>query len=163
MNCLGTKDLKLFESECPCVFVPLYIDLFVPFFLYLLPCFLAFFLSFFFFFFFFFFFIRSFLFFIFIFIFFSWWESLGTTWNGVMDAQYPFASRDDIWRVFQELRDVQTTQLEQSERIGQLERRRDEDARLRSVWGPLSPFPTSVGMTLPSSIGGMVQTGMWLA
>lgn len=62
-----------------------------------------------------------------------------------MDAQYPFASRDDIWRVFEELKDLQAAQFEQGERIARLERRRDEDARLRSVWGPLSPFPSSVG------------------
>jgi hypothetical protein len=69
-----------------------------------------------------------------------------------MDAQYPFASRDDIWRVFEELKELHATQFEQAERIARLERRRDEDARLKSVWGPLSPFP--------SSVGGAVPTGM---
>ncbi|KAL4867418.1 hypothetical protein BDV12DRAFT_120655 [Aspergillus spectabilis] len=67
-----------------------------------------------------------------------------------MDAQYPFASRDDIWRVFEELKELHATQYEQAERIGRLERRRDEDARLKSVWGPLSPFPSSVGCTVPT-------------
>ncbi|KAL4924457.1 uncharacterized protein BDV17DRAFT_300959 [Aspergillus undulatus] len=67
-----------------------------------------------------------------------------------MDAQYPFASRDDIWRVFEDLKDLHATQYEQAERIARLERRRDEDARLRSVWGPLSPFPSSVGGTVPT-------------
>ncbi|KAL4807272.1 hypothetical protein BDV18DRAFT_115201 [Aspergillus unguis] len=67
-----------------------------------------------------------------------------------MDAQYPFASRDDLWRVFDELKDIHATQFEQAERIARLERRRDEDARLKSVWGPLSPFPSSVGGTLPT-------------
>ncbi|GKZ73492.1 hypothetical protein AnigIFM50267_010422 [Aspergillus niger] len=67
-----------------------------------------------------------------------------------MDAQYPFASRDDIWRVFEELKELHATQFEQAERIARLERRRDEDAKLRSVWGPLSPFPSSVGGTIPS-------------
>ncbi|KAL1964989.1 hypothetical protein VTN77DRAFT_6189 [Rasamsonia byssochlamydoides] len=62
-----------------------------------------------------------------------------------MDAQYPFASREDIWRVIEEVKDLYATQLEHGERIARLERRRDEDARLRSVWGPLSPFPSSVG------------------
>ncbi|EAW06395.1 uncharacterized protein ACLA_080790 [Aspergillus clavatus NRRL 1] len=65
-----------------------------------------------------------------------------------MDAQYPFASRDDIWRVFEELKELHATQFEQAERIARLERRRDEDARLKSVWGPLSPFPTSVGSAI---------------
>ncbi|KAI9038616.1 uncharacterized protein KD926_010560 [Aspergillus affinis] len=67
-----------------------------------------------------------------------------------MDAQYPFASRDDIWRVFEELKELHATQFEQAERIARLERRKDEDARLRSVWGPLSPFPSSVGGTAPT-------------
>lgn len=74
-----------------------------------------------------------------------------------MDAQYPFASRDDIWRVFDELKDLHATQFEQGERISRLERRRDEDARLKSVWGPLSPFPTvgavAAGMFLPVGEG----------
>ncbi|KAF7117413.1 hypothetical protein CNMCM5793_006358 [Aspergillus hiratsukae] len=65
-----------------------------------------------------------------------------------MDAQYPFASRDDIWRVFEELKELHAAQFEQAERIARLERRRDEDARLRSVWGPVSPFPTSIGGTV---------------
>lgn len=67
-----------------------------------------------------------------------------------MDAQYPFASRDDIWRVFDELKELHATQFEQAERIARLERRRDEDARMKSVWGPLSPFPTSVAGTVPT-------------
>ncbi|KAJ6182645.1 hypothetical protein N7485_001287 [Penicillium canescens] len=45
-----------------------------------------------------------------------------------MDAQYPFASRDDIWRVFEELKDLQISHIAQGERLAQLERRRDEDA-----------------------------------
>ncbi|GAB1199923.1 hypothetical protein APSETT444_009282 [Aspergillus pseudonomiae] len=69
-----------------------------------------------------------------------------------MDAQYPFASRDDIWRVFEELKELHATQFEQAERIARLERRRDEDARLKSVWGPLSPFPTSVAGTIPTAV-----------
>ncbi|CAG8150210.1 unnamed protein product [Penicillium salamii] len=68
-----------------------------------------------------------------------------------MDAQYPFASRDDIWRVFDELKELHLTQFEQGERLAQLERRRDEDARLRSPWASASPFPTSVGAITPGS------------
>ncbi|KAL4913294.1 hypothetical protein BDW62DRAFT_192958 [Aspergillus aurantiobrunneus] len=67
-----------------------------------------------------------------------------------MDAQYPFASRDDIWRVFEELKELHATQFEQAERIARLERRRDEDVRLKSVWGPLSPFPSSIGGAVPT-------------
>ncbi|KAJ5143618.1 uncharacterized protein N7515_002405 [Penicillium bovifimosum] len=68
-----------------------------------------------------------------------------------MDAQYPFASRDDIWRVFDELKELHITLYEQSERISQLERRRDEDARLRNLWGPVSPFPTPAAPITPGS------------
>ncbi|OJD24099.1 hypothetical protein ACJ73_04544 [Blastomyces percursus] len=62
-----------------------------------------------------------------------------------MDAQYPFASREDIWRVQEEVKDLFATQLEHGERISRLERRRDDDARMKSVWGPLSLFPGSIG------------------
>jgi hypothetical protein len=69
-----------------------------------------------------------------------------------MDAQYPFASRDDIWRVFEELKEIHAAQFEQAERIARLERRRDEDAKLRSVWGPLSPFASSVPGAIPTGV-----------
>ena len=69
-----------------------------------------------------------------------------------MDAQYPFASRDDIWRVFDELKDLHAAQSEQADRLTRLERRKDEDARLRSVWGPLSPFPTPIGATVTAGM-----------
>ncbi|KAJ5824602.1 hypothetical protein N7447_006942 [Penicillium robsamsonii] len=68
-----------------------------------------------------------------------------------MDAQYPFASRDDIWRVFDELKELHIAQYEQGERLAQLERRRDDDARLRSPWCSVSPFPHSVGAMAPGS------------
>ncbi|EAS35446.3 uncharacterized protein CIMG_00800 [Coccidioides immitis RS] len=61
-----------------------------------------------------------------------------------MDAQYPFASREDIWRVHEEIKDLYATQLEHGERIAKLERRRDDDARMKSLWGPFSPFPSTV-------------------
>lgn len=67
-----------------------------------------------------------------------------------MDAQYPFASRDDIWRVLDELKDLHAAQFEQAERLARLERRKDEDSRLRSVWGPLTPFPTAIGGNVPA-------------
>ncbi|KAJ5737157.1 uncharacterized protein N7483_002282 [Penicillium malachiteum] len=79
-------------------------------------------------------------------------KSLLLRFNGAvaMDAQYPLASRDEIWRIFEELKGLQVSQFEQAERIAQLERRRDEDARLKNLWGPSSPFPTPVGGYIPS-------------
>ncbi|KAG0161518.1 hypothetical protein PDIDSM_9052 [Penicillium digitatum] len=68
-----------------------------------------------------------------------------------MDAHYPFASRDDIWRVFAELKELHIAQYEQGQRLAQLERRRDDDARLRSPWCPVSPLPHSVGAIAPGS------------
>lgn len=61
-----------------------------------------------------------------------------------MDAQYPFASREDIWRVHEEVRDLFNTQMEHGERLAKLERRRENDARIKSLWGPFSPFPCAV-------------------
>lgn len=69
-----------------------------------------------------------------------------------MDAQYPFASREDIWRVFEEVKDLYSTQLEHGERIARLERRREDDARLKSVWGPVSQFPN----TMTGPLTGMI-------
>lgn len=72
-----------------------------------------------------------------------------------MDAQYPFASREDIWRVFEEVKDLYSTQLEHGERIARLERRREDDARLKSVWGPISQFPS----TMSGPLTGMIFLG----
>ncbi|KAL9617443.1 MAG: hypothetical protein Q9160_007755 [Pyrenula sp. 1 TL-2023] len=63
-----------------------------------------------------------------------------------MDPQYQFATRDEFWRLQEELKDIHNTQIAQSERIMRLEKRREDDARLKSVWnGPLSPFPGPLG------------------
>ncbi|KAJ5103139.1 hypothetical protein N7532_003668 [Penicillium argentinense] len=64
-----------------------------------------------------------------------------------MDAQFPFASREDIWRLLDEIRELRMGQDDQGERLARLERRREEDARLRNVWGPtpLSPMPIPAG------------------
>lgn len=69
-----------------------------------------------------------------------------------MDAQYPFASREDIWRVFEEVKGLYSTQLEHSERITRLERRREDDMRLKSVWGPLSQFPGGLSGSLTGEL-----------
>jgi hypothetical protein len=60
-----------------------------------------------------------------------------------MDPQsVAFTPRDDnIWRFHSEIIKVQQTQAEHSERLLRLERRQEEDARMKSVWGTSSPFP----------------------
>ena len=45
-------------------------------------------------------------------------------------------------------------QAEHGERIARLERRQDDDARLKSVWGNTSPFPSVLS-------GGTPLTGMF--
>ncbi|MCJ1251815.1 hypothetical protein MMC30_009053 [Trapelia coarctata] len=64
-----------------------------------------------------------------------------------MDSQFAFASRDDLWRLQNEVKGVYTMQAEHLERISRLERRQEEDSRLKSVWGTSSPFPSILGGT----------------
>jgi hypothetical protein len=64
-----------------------------------------------------------------------------------MDSQY-FASKEDIWRVQEEMKDIYATQADHADRLMRLERRRDDDSRVKSVWGgPQSPFPGVMGGT----------------
>ena len=58
-----------------------------------------------------------------------------------MDGQFGLASREDFWRLQNEMKNVYATQAEHSDRLNRLERRYDDDARVKSVWGSSSPFP----------------------
>ncbi|SMQ49097.1 unnamed protein product [Zymoseptoria tritici ST99CH_1A5] len=51
------------------------------------------------------------------------------------------------WRQQSDIVRVQQVQAEHAERIARLERRQDEDARLKSVWGQSSPFPSVLSGT----------------
>lgn len=62
-----------------------------------------------------------------------------------MDSQLPYATKDDIWRLQETLGEISATQAHQTERIMRLERRRDDDTRVKSVWGPSSPFTSVLG------------------
>lgn len=42
---------------------------------------------------------------------------------------------------------MQQIQAEHSERIARLERKQDDDARMKSVWGTQSPFPSVLSGT----------------
>lgn len=55
---------------------------------------------------------------------------------------YINSSTSETWRLQTDVARVQQVQAEHSERIARLERRQDEDARVRSVWGNQSPFPS---------------------
>lgn len=59
-----------------------------------------------------------------------------------MDPQYAFATRDDIWRVREEMNSIYAVQREHAARLQTLERQKEEDSRLKNVWGggPLTPF-----------------------
>lgn len=66
-----------------------------------------------------------------------------------MDVPY-YSGPREFWQIVEDLKELHAVQFEQAERIARLERRRDEDARLKSVWGPLSPFPTPLGSSIPT-------------
>jgi hypothetical protein len=73
-----------------------------------------------------------------------------------MDPQsVAFQPRDDFWRIQDEMLRVQQSQAELSDRVSRLERQRDDDSRLKNVWGTSSPFP--------SVLGGTPQQGKTLA
>lgn len=62
-----------------------------------------------------------------------------------MESQFPVATRDELWRLQEDIRDLFAAQDQHSERIMRLEKRRDEDMRMKNVWGPVSPLPGSFG------------------
>ncbi|KAH7170356.1 hypothetical protein EDB81DRAFT_161940 [Dactylonectria macrodidyma] len=61
-----------------------------------------------------------------------------------MDPRFP-TSRDDLYNLQMELKQVQYTQSNHAERILRLEKRQADDAALKSVWN--SPFPGVLGGT----------------
>ena len=62
-----------------------------------------------------------------------------------MDPQtVSFIPRDDLWRFQSDMMRIQQTQADHAERLLRVERRQDEDARVRSVWGSTSPFPSGL-------------------
>jgi hypothetical protein len=57
-----------------------------------------------------------------------------------MDPQSAaFTPQTDYYRL--EMLKVQHTQADHAERLARLERRQEDDARMKSVWGTSSPFP----------------------
>ena len=58
-----------------------------------------------------------------------------------MDTQLSFSPRDELWRLQNDMKSVFVIQAEHSDRLLRLERRNDEDTRIKSVWGSSSPFP----------------------
>jgi hypothetical protein len=68
-----------------------------------------------------------------------------------MDLYSGQASKEDFWRLQNEMRNVYAIQAEHADRLMRLERRHDE-GHVRSVWGGQSPFP--------SILNGTPQQGM---
>ncbi|KAF1995476.1 UCH-domain-containing protein [Amniculicola lignicola CBS 123094] len=58
-----------------------------------------------------------------------------------------FQPRDDYWRLQSEMLRVQQSQSELDNRVSRLERRHEDDSRLKNVWGTSSPFPSVLGGT----------------
>nr|POE58969.1 d-lactate dehydrogenase [cytochrome], mitochondrial [Quercus suber] len=69
----------------------------------------------------------------------------------VMDPQSqaftPHSSNNETWRLQSEVVRLQQIQTEHSDRLARLERRQDDDARMKSVWGTTSPFPSVLSGT----------------
>lgn len=59
----------------------------------------------------------------------------------------PYSTNSDTWRVQENLTRLQQISSEHADRIARLERRQDEDARVKSVWGASSPFPSVLSGT----------------
>ena len=65
-----------------------------------------------------------------------------------MDPQSAaFTPRDDLWRWQTEMLRVQQVQADHAERLMRLERRQEDDTRMKSVWGTASPFPSGLSGT----------------
>ena len=64
-----------------------------------------------------------------------------------MDPHLSFATRDELWQLQNDMKSFHTTQADHSDRLLRLERRLDEDTRMKSVWGASSPFPSVLGGT----------------
>ena len=64
-----------------------------------------------------------------------------------MDPQYGLASKDDLWRLQNEMKNVYATQAEHADRLMRLEQRQDSDNRIKSPWDGQSPFPSTINGT----------------
>lgn len=60
-----------------------------------------------------------------------------------MDPQFT-ASREELYHVQMDVKHVQAVQINHADRLLRLERRQADDAALKSVWGPSSPFPGGI-------------------
>ncbi|KAL8963854.1 MAG: hypothetical protein Q9183_004900 [Haloplaca sp. 2 TL-2023] len=59
-----------------------------------------------------------------------------------MDQRPQLASREDVWRLQNEMKNVYATQAEHADRLLRLERHQNDESRIKSAWGSQSPFPS---------------------
>ena len=52
-----------------------------------------------------------------------------------------FTPQSEIWRLNNAMKTFQDIQQDHADRLSRVERRQDEEAKVKSVWGPSSPFP----------------------
>lgn len=65
-----------------------------------------------------------------------------------MDPQsVAFVPHSESWRLYNDLLRLQQVQADHADRLLRLERRQDDDARMKSVWGGASPFPSVLSGT----------------
>lgn len=67
--------------------------------------------------------------------------------NPQSQAFTPYSSNNETWRLQSDIVRFQQVQAEHAERIARLERRQEDDARMKSVWGQTSPFPSVLSGT----------------
>ena len=60
-----------------------------------------------------------------------------------MEGQY--ATKEELWRLQESLTDISSTQSQHADRIMRLEKRREDDGRVKNVWTPSSPFTGVLG------------------
>jgi len=69
-----------------------------------------------------------------------------------------FQPQGDGWRLQNELTRLQAIQQDHAERLMQLERKNDDDVRMKSVWGGTSPFPSVLSGTPQQSKSKLLPT-----
>lgn len=62
-----------------------------------------------------------------------------------MDPRFP-VTRDELYTLQMDLKQIQFVQSNQAERLARLERRQEQDANLKSVWQQ-HPFPSVLAGT----------------
>lgn len=63
----------------------------------------------------------------------------------MMEPQFAFASRDEFWRLQEDIKAMYAKQTDHGERLARLERRQQDDSRQKNIWGPSSPFSGILG------------------